>query len=133
MEAIPEPSMTVDLANNTVLHTAAAQGHVEVVNFLLDNVCSLATIARNNGKTALHSAARNGHLMVVKALLGKEIAIRNDKKGQTALHMAVKGQNVDLVDEILGSDPSLINMVDNKGNTVLHMASRKGRTQVTVS
>ena len=60
MEAIPELSMTVDRANTTALHIAAAQGHTEVVSFLLETGCSLMSIARSNGKTALHTAAREG-------------------------------------------------------------------------
>lgn len=133
MDAIdPELSMTVDLSNTTALHTAAAQGHVEVVTFLLERGSSLAPIAKSNGKTALHSAARHGYLEVVSALLSKEpgLATRTDKKGQTALHMTVKGQNVELVDELVKSDPSLINMIDTKGCTALHIATRKGRLQV---
>ena len=64
MEVHPELSMTVDGSNTTALHTAATQGHIEIVNFLLEAGSSLATIARSNGKTALHSAARNGHLEI---------------------------------------------------------------------
>jgi len=132
MEFIPEISMTVDLSNTTALHTAAAQGHLEVVNFLLENGSSLVTIAKSNGKTVLHSAARNGHVEIVKALLNKEpeIAVRMDKKGQTALHMAVKGQNLELVDDLVKLNSSLANMVDAKGNTALHIATRKGRLLV---
>ncbi|KAB1221613.1 hypothetical protein CJ030_MR2G006823 [Morella rubra] len=131
-DAIPELSMTVDLTNTTALHTAAAQGHIEVVNFLLEKCSNLATIARSNGKTALHSAARHGHLEVVRALLRREpgIATRIDKKRQTALHMAVKGHSTELVDELVNSDPSLINMMDTKGNTALHISARKGRAQI---
>ncbi|KAH1145510.1 hypothetical protein GYH30_041305 [Glycine max] len=132
MEGHPELSMTVDPSNTTALHTAAIQGHTEIVKFLLEAGSSLATIARSNGKTALHSAARNGHLVVVKALLEKEpgVATRTDKKGQTALHMAVKGQNIEVVEELIKADPSSINMVDSKGNTALHIATRKGRAQI---
>ncbi|GFQ06363.1 ankyrin repeat-containing protein at5g02620 [Phtheirospermum japonicum] len=132
MEAHPELSMTVDIANTTALHTAATQGRIEVVNYFLESESSLATIARSNGKTALHSAARNGHVEVVKALLSKDprLSTRTDKKGQTALHMAVKGQNLDVVEQLIRSDPSAINMVDAKGNTPLHIAARKGRAQV---
>lgn len=132
MEAHPELAMTVDLSNTTALHTAATQGHIEVVNFLLSVGSGLATIARSNGKTALHSAARNGHLEVVRALVAMEpgIVTRIDKKGQTALHMAVKGQNVEVVAELIRAEPSSVNMVDTKGNTALHIATRKGRTQV---
>lgn len=131
-EAIPELSMTVDLSNTTALHTAAAQGHIDVVNFLLDKGSNLVSISKSNCKTALHSAARNGHVEVVKALLNKEpeIAMRIDKKGQTSLHMAVKGQNLELVDELVKSFPSLTNTVDARGNTALHIATRKGRLQV---
>lgn len=132
MEAIPEISMTVDLSNTTALHTAAAQGHFEAVDFLLQKSSSLVTIAKSNGKTIFHSAARNGHVEIIKALLSKEpeIATRIDKKGQTALHMAVKGQNLEVVDELVKLNPSLANMVDAKGNTALHIATRKGRLQV---
>ncbi|KAI3423624.1 ANK_REP_REGION domain-containing protein [Psidium guajava] len=124
--------MTVDVSNTTALHTAATQGHIDVVNMLLESGSGLATIARSNGKTALHSAARNGHLEVIKSLLDREpsIVTRVDKKGQTALHMAVKGQSVEVVDELIRADPSLINMVDTKGNTSLHIAARKGRDQI---
>ncbi|EEF37338.1 ankyrin repeat-containing protein At5g02620 [Ricinus communis] len=133
MEANPELAMTFDSSNTTALHSAASQGHVEVVNFLLEKGSSnLVTIAKSNSKTALHSAARNGHLEILRALLIKEpgIATRIDRKGQTALHMAVKGQNVELVDELIMSETCLINMVDSKGNTPLHIAARKGRTQI---
>ncbi|GER44850.1 ankyrin repeat family protein [Striga asiatica] len=131
MEAHPELSMTVDIANTTALHTAATQGRIEVVNYFLESESSLATIARSNGKTALHSGARNGHVEVVRALLAKDprLSTRVDKKGQTALHMAVKGQNLDVVADLIEADPSTINMVDAKGNTPLHIASRKGRAQ----
>ncbi|KAK3442190.1 hypothetical protein EUGRSUZ_B02414 [Eucalyptus grandis] len=124
--------MTVDTSNTTALHTAATQGHIDLVNVLLEAGSGLATIAKSNGKTALHSAARNGHLEVVKLLLDREpsIVTRVDKKGQTALHMAVKGQSVEVVDELIRADPSSINMVDTKGNTSLHIASRKGRDQI---
>ncbi|XP_022146096.1 ankyrin repeat-containing protein At5g02620-like, partial [Momordica charantia] len=113
-------------------HTAATQGHTEIVNFLLEAGSGLATIARSNGKTALHSAARNGHLDVVKALVTKEpiVTTRTDKKGQSALQMAAKGQNLEVVEELIRADPSSINMVDNKGNTALHIAARKGRAEI---
>ncbi|XP_043694115.1 ankyrin repeat-containing protein At5g02620-like [Telopea speciosissima] len=111
-KALSELSMTVDLSNTTALHSAAAQGHIEMVNFFLEESSNLATIAKSNGKIPLHSAARNGYLEVLKAFLSKEpeIAGRNDK-GQTALHMAVKGLKLELVEELIKTDPSLINMV----------------------
>ncbi|KAK4489081.1 hypothetical protein RD792_004875 [Penstemon davidsonii] len=127
--------MTTDATNSTALHTAAAQGHTNVVNLLLDIDSNLAKIARNNGKTVLHTAARMGHLEVVKSLLDKDpsIGFRTDRKGQTALHMAVKGQNVDIVTELIKPDSSVLGLEDNKGNTALHIATRKGRIQIVHS
>lgn len=126
--------MTVDLSNTTPLHTAASQGHLEIVNLLLEVDKSLTKITRSNGKTALHSAARNGHLEVVKLLLENDpgIASRHDNKGQTALHMAVKGHNLEVVEELLKYQPALVNALDMKGNAALHMATRKGRPQIVM-
>ncbi|KAK9289202.1 hypothetical protein L1049_017676 [Liquidambar formosana] len=132
LHSFPNLVMTTDLSNSTALHTAAAQGHVDVVNLLLETDSNLAKIARNNGKTVLHTVARMGNLEVVKSLLSKDpsIGLRTDKKGQTALHMAVKGQNVEIVLELLKPDPSVMSLEDNKGNTALHIATKKGRAQM---
>ncbi|KAG6767721.1 hypothetical protein POTOM_028936 [Populus tomentosa] len=127
----PNLAMTTDSSCTTALHTAATQGHIDVVNLLLETDANLIKIARNNGKTVLHSAARMGHLEVVRSLLIKDSStgFRTDKKGQTALHMAVKGQNEEIVLELLKPDPSVMHVEDNKGNTALHVAIKKGRAQ----
>ena len=44
--------------------------------------------------------------------------------------MAVKGQSTSVVEEILQADSSILNERDKKGNTALHMATRKGRSQI---
>ncbi|KAK0577052.1 hypothetical protein LWI29_027238 [Acer saccharum] len=64
MDAILELSIVCDSLNTTTLHTAASQGHIEVVNFLLEKGSSdsVVAIAKNSAKSALHSAARNGHI-----------------------------------------------------------------------
>ncbi|KAL5132726.1 Pentatricopeptide repeat-containing protein [Glycine soja] len=118
LHSFPNLAMTTDLSNSTALHTAATQGHIDVVNLLLESDSNLAKIARNNGKTVLHSAARMGHLEV---------------KGQTALHMAVKGQNEEILMELVKPDPAVLSLEDNKGNTALHIATKKGRTQTNVA
>ncbi|KAH0916788.1 hypothetical protein HID58_031234, partial [Brassica napus] len=128
----PNLAMTTDLLCTTALHTAATQGHIDVVNLLLKTDSHLAKIAKNNGKTALHSAARMGHVEVVKSLIGNDASIgfRTDKKGQTALHMAVKGKQEGIVLELVRPDPKVLSVEDNKGNTPLHIATKKGRTKI---
>lgn len=112
------------------MSTVTAQGHTGVVNFLLGTDSNLAKNAWNNRKSLLHTAARIGYLEVVKPLLdkNKKIGFKTDTKGQTALHMAIEGQNVEIVRELIKPDPLYVE--DNKRNTTLHIATRKGRNQV---
>lgn len=56
-KAFPGLAMTTNSQNSTALDSAATQGHIDIVNFLLETGVDLAKIARNNGKTVLHSAA----------------------------------------------------------------------------
>lgn len=60
----------------TPLHASAANGHLEVVEYLLsilpESDCTKWRNAQNeSGNTPLHWASLNGHLAVVKALCGK--------------------------------------------------------------
>ncbi|XP_055308918.1 serine/threonine-protein phosphatase 6 regulatory ankyrin repeat subunit A-like, partial [Sitodiplosis mosellana] len=56
--------------NSTPLHSAASEGHKDVVKLLIGKGANLDS--RNNfGSTPLHLAAFNGHKDVVKLLIGK--------------------------------------------------------------
>ncbi|KAI3935576.1 hypothetical protein MKW92_050713, partial [Papaver armeniacum] len=44
--------------------------------------------------------------------------------------MAVKGQDPSVVEELLIADLSILNARDKKGNTAVHMATRKCRPQI---
>ncbi|GAB2297423.1 hypothetical protein Dimus_031527 [Dionaea muscipula] len=71
-------------------------------------------------------AARYGLLRIVKALIERDPGIVSikDKKGQTALHMVAKGHDPN-IEELLLANCSIL-----KGNTVVHIATRKCRPQV---
>lgn len=128
----PELCKVCNSSNTSPLYLAAAQGHLDIVNAILDADVSSARIVRKNGKTALHNAARYGLVPIVKALIERdpEIVSIKDKKGQTALHMAVKGHDTSVIEEILDAEHSILNERDKKGNTALHIATRKVRPQV---
>jgi len=64
LQAFPALAMTTNSVNATALDTAAIQGHVDIVNLLLETDASLARIARNNGKTVLHSAANGAYVYI---------------------------------------------------------------------
>lgn len=67
-EERPQDLNIADNAGNTPLQIAALQGHVEIVEFLLEKHCEVNT--RNIEKdTPLIDAVENGHVEVVKLLL----------------------------------------------------------------
>ncbi|CAN6624508.1 ankyrin repeat-containing protein Yar1p [Trichomonascus vanleenenianus] len=65
-------TLRAEYSEATLLHMAAANGHLEVVKYILelvgDSASKLVDIQNDSGNTALHWAALNGHLDVVKAL-----------------------------------------------------------------
>ena len=83
------------LLSYTMLHAAALGGHVEVLNFLIDNGANISTV---NGVhlTALQIAAEKGHLEVVKTLF--EAGAVPD---QTALHHAAANNRLEVVKYLL--------------------------------
>ena len=78
-----------------MLHAAAHGGHLEVVNFLIDNGANISTV---NGVhlTALQIAAEKGHAEVVKTLY--EAGAVPD---QTALHHAAANNKLEVVKYLL--------------------------------
>lgn len=91
----------------------------------------------NNGNTALHIAAFRGHLLVVETLIAFSPLISFlNKNGDTFLHMAVAGfrtpgfkrldRQMELMRTLVKEDFNLdqiINVQNNQGRTVLHMAA----------
>ncbi|GMG25267.1 unnamed protein product [Ambrosiozyma monospora] len=73
-----EPSVIITIKDEytlaTPIHMAAANGHTEVVKYLLsiipvkEDAKKLVAQQNDNGNTALHWAALNGHLDVIKLL-----------------------------------------------------------------
>ncbi|KAF9915110.1 hypothetical protein BX616_006871 [Lobosporangium transversale] len=56
----------------TPLHMAAANGHIDIVEYLISIISPEAiNIQNEQGNTALHWAATNGHVKVVEALVSK--------------------------------------------------------------
>merc|ERR1719443_1167357 len=69
LEANGSP-VRVDVQNElgyTPLHQASQQGHLQIVNLLLENNASPNTVS-NNGQTALSIAQRLGYISVVETL-----------------------------------------------------------------
>jgi ankyrin repeat protein len=91
------PNIVANKANYTMLMDASFQGHLEVVNLLIEAKAAINEVD-NEGKTALTYAAREGFISVVKTLVdaGADIHIK-DTKQRSALDYARKYQHSDLV------------------------------------
>ncbi|KAK2978328.1 hypothetical protein RJ640_000158, partial [Escallonia rubra] len=105
-------------------HVAAKQGHLEVLMELLHSFPNLVMTTDSTNYTALHTAAAQGHTEVVNLLLNADSNLANTVRNN------VKGQNAEFVLELIKPDPSVTSLEDNKGNTALHIATRKGRIQI---
>ncbi|WP_353275368.1 ankyrin repeat domain-containing protein [Wolbachia endosymbiont (group A) of Pipizella viduata] len=80
-----------------LLHSAAKNGHADVVNALIQNGANVN--AEDNFKsTPLHNAARNGHIDTVKVLIAKRADVNaKDIDGYTPLHWATRNGHTEIV------------------------------------
>ena len=86
----------------TPLHVAAMQGHMNVVDFLLNHPCQVNAVD-DEDKTALHLAAETGYTEIVEKLLNKGADVNaQTRNGDTALHAATLNSQEDVVRVLLG-------------------------------
>lgn len=94
------PTIKDDITLSTPVHMAAANGHLEVVKYLLsllphDEAVALVNQANESGNTALHWAAFNGHLPVVQLLVeeyGADVFAKNSSNHDALFEAEKNGQ-----------------------------------------
>ncbi|XP_046401175.1 ankyrin repeat and death domain-containing protein 1A-like isoform X2 [Ischnura elegans] len=138
----------VNKKQHTILHCAAHNNRLEVVNFLLDTLDEPNLEAVDAEKqTPLHHAALGGHSGVVRRILEAGASTSaTDKRGRTPLHAACERGHVETVELLLlhrrpeskGDEGAACPDVDTRdardvdGNTPLHAAVENQQTQAAL-
>ncbi|HVX01445.1 MAG TPA: ankyrin repeat domain-containing protein [Candidatus Babeliaceae bacterium] len=116
--------------NMRQLHLAAAQGNIQILNFLLQQKTvkskSLNTLNALDNYTVADRAVRNGHTECAQAILQAGGKFHSEHW----LHAAVKRRDPQAIQNLLKANPELINEKDNNGNTPLHIAGAQPYTPV---
>ncbi|KAJ6433433.1 hypothetical protein OIU84_017179 [Salix udensis] len=116
------------------LHYASSIGFLEGVQFLLDKFHDGAYETNLEGNYPIHIACKNDSVDVVKEYLDRFPYPEEflNKKGQNILHVAAKYGKDRVVSYILRQEDrlvkSLVNEMDEDGNTPLHLAAGSGRS-----
>ena len=119
-----------DIFGWTPLHYAAQLGYLEATGKLLECDKSVAYLWDKEDSSALHIAAKKGYINIMEEITKQCPCVYNlvDKNGWTILHVAAqcgKSKVVKYILDVQGWE-SLINEIDNEGNTALHLAAIYG-------
>ncbi|KAM9400481.1 uncharacterized protein ACWYII_030390 isoform 10-T10 [Salvelinus alpinus] len=120
----------MDLENGlNALHLAAKEGHVELVQELLERGSAVDS-ATKKGNTALHIASLAGQAEVVKILVKRGAEINSQSQnGFTPLYMAAQENHMDVVRYLLENGGNQSTATED-GFTPLAIALQQGHNQV---
>ena len=113
----------------TALHKAVWDGHIQVVKFLVRNGAEIDAKNQNDA-TPLYIAAQEGQLDVVKFLIEKGANVdEKQKDGFTPLHVAAEKRRLEVV-KYLTENGANINAKTNDNKTPLYIAAKNGHSEV---
>ncbi|CAK9188042.1 unnamed protein product [Ilex paraguariensis] len=140
----PELARYTDSNGYSGLHFACANGSIEVVKELVKHDPQLCLLWDEHGRIPLQIAAIFGNIEVLKLLVKdcpESITLESvawvTLFRETTFHLALKNDQWDFFEALITEiekrkldQEDLLNLKDNNGDTVLHIASDKGQTQI---
>jgi ankyrin repeat protein len=128
----PQAASSPNSNNKIPLHYAAREGHLELVDYLVQCQPHTAAIPTNKQKLALHFACGDGHSQVVATLLKvyPSGASMPSAKGKIPLHFAARWGHLQIARDLLDVYPEGAEQLDWEGSLPLHDAAREGQYEM---
>ncbi|GMH22035.1 hypothetical protein Nepgr_023878 [Nepenthes gracilis] len=131
----PELAAELDSLGRSPLHLASAEGRVGVVRELLRVNPEACLVRDKDGRIPLHLAVLEGKVEAVSELARacpESARVRLDvrDRGGSALHLCVKRDCLEALKVLVEYD-DLLNLKDDDGNTIFHLAALFKRSEIT--
>ena len=115
----------------TILHIAAFEGKLQVVQHICSKYPTLLKVCDSDGNTVAHDASASGQLDVLKYLLEKGIDPKSrNYDGCSILHDAAYFGRLEMARYLCKQYPDMMKIVSNTGYTVGHAAALGGSVEV---
>jgi ankyrin repeat protein len=126
LEKDPSIFKTKDDGGNTILFIAIANGHIDIVKYLMKihRVNVHKRDERPNGNTPIHHAAEHGQLAILKYFMEEkhgEVDCTNNFK-QPPVFLAVLNRHYPVIVYLAEERNADLGMIDHKNNNILYMA-----------
>lgn len=121
------PAM-VDVDGNNMLHSAAFNSHLDIVELVLQGNLLDVGVANKAGETAMHMAAARGDSRMA-ALLRRFRGDPNQRtlQGESSFFIAAKSSNVQMYNALMAGGVPNYDLPDINKETALHRACRFGK------
>ncbi|KAL3747176.1 hypothetical protein ACJRO7_016023 [Eucalyptus globulus] len=122
---------SVTCFDETPLHVACMQGHVQFAKDLLAHKRDWAMELDSQGHTPLHWASANGYVEIARKLLQSDplACLVHDEDGWTPLHLAMMKGRSNIVIELVQARPEAAEHRLSHGQTALHLGVSHNRLE----
>ncbi|KAJ6316412.1 hypothetical protein OIU78_019658 [Salix suchowensis] len=116
----------------TALHSAARNGHLEILKALLSMEPGLANKIDQKGQTALHMAVKGQNVELVQELIKADPSLTNmvDNQGNSALHIASRKGRDQIVRKLLDIKGINKTIVNRSRETAFDTAEKTGHSGI---